>query len=563
MLKSLKIKNVALIDEAEIFFGEGLNVLSGETGAGKSVIMECVNFALGQKADKSMISEGASSCSVSCEFDVGTNLKAKEELAAMDIELDDTLVVKRSFSLDGRGGIRLNGEPVSAQMLRRVTSCLVDVHGQSDHFALLKEQNQLGLIDSLAGEPLRLLKASVKEKLDVIKQKTELLSKVGGTGEDREKRLDYLDYCILEIERVAFKSGEDEELLQRKKKLLNAEKIMSGVTEALTTLTGEGGAADCVAAASRSVSSIEAYADELSGVADRLSNCLEELNDISELLSRSVDCEFNERDLDEIESRLDGIGSLKRKYGKTYEEIEKTRLSFVEEKQTLIDSDEIVERLLKEISDLDCELNALYEKISEERLAAAKGLQEKLVSRLRCLGMPNADFAVNFAKNSEKRPLNGRDEVSFAFSANKGESLKPLTKIISGGELSRLMLGVKAVTAADGDDYTFIFDEIDSGISGAAAKIVAENLALIAADRQIIAISHLSQVIAMADRSLLIKKSEKGEKTRTEIFPLGEEERVREVLRAVGGDEGSESALLHARELLAEAAAFKRQARKV
>ena len=556
MLKCLKIKNVALISEAEIEFGEKLNVLSGETGAGKSVILECVNFALGQKADKTMITSGENTCSVVCVFDVSDNKRVKEVLDELEIDYDDEIIVKRTFSIDGKSSIRLNGESVNATMLRKVTSLLVDVHGQSDHFALLSDRNQLELIDNLGGETIKDIKAEISDKIAEIKDVQKKLDGLGGSAEDRARRIDYLTYCIKEIDAVGFYEGEDEELLSQKKKLINSEKIISAITEATEKLSGDNSAVDLATDAERCVSQIMQYDAAYAEMSDSLNDIIERLGDISAKLKDSFDMDFDPKELDLIEDRLDKINFLKSKYGKTYEDIQVKYSAFVDEVELLSQSEENAAKFEREKSAYLAELDEKYDKLTTERKKVAKELSVKLSAKLKELAMKNASFDVEFEKTENTLSAQGTDKVTFLFTANLGEPLKPLSKVISGGELSRLMLAIKTVTGDALNQSTYVFDEIDAGISGNAARVVAENFAQIAANRQIIAISHLPQIVAMADTSLLIKKSETDERTYTEVVTLDEEGVVNEVLRLIGGIE-SASGRTHAKEMIALAKKYK------
>ena len=549
MLKTLTIKNVALIREAEIHFGEKLNVLSGETGAGKSVVMECINFALGQKADKTMIRRDSSSCTVSCEFDISSSFAVKDTLSEMDIESDDELIIKRTLSLDGKSSIRVNGEAVTAQMLKKIASCLVDVHGQTDHFSLLKEANQLELIDKLGGDSIAEIKQKLSAKLTEIKEASLSLSKIGGNKEERARRLDYIDYCIKEIERINFKKGEDEELYSLKKKLVNAEKIAECVSLSTQSLSGEGGASDLIASACSQISRLESLSDDYSGLCDRLSFVLDEITDVSQIISDSMDEDLDISRIDMVESRLDEINMLKSKYGSTWQDIEEKKLSLESEYNSLVDGDAAVEKINEKIKSLTFDCNVICADLTKARKNTFNSFKNALIDGLKKLGMPSAKFDAIF-EQLEGFSLNGKDKVEFLFTANKGEQLKPLSKVISGGELSRLMLAFKAVTASSFTAGTFIFDEIDVGISGNAARIVAENFVTISQNKQIIAISHLPQVIAAADTSLLIKKRETDGETITEVFCLNEDEKITEVLRCIGGDSKSEAALTHANEMV-------------
>ncbi len=561
MLKCLKIKNVALISEAEIEFGDKLNVLSGETGAGKSVLLECVNFALGQKADKTMITSGENACSVVCVFDVSDNDQVKDVLDELEIEYDDEIIVKRTFSVDGKSSIKLNGESVNATMLRKVTSLLVDVHGQSDHFALLNDRNQLELIDNLGGDAVKGVKAEISDKIEKVKDVQKKLDNLGGSAEERSRRIDYLTYCIKEIDAVGFTEGEDEELLSQKKKLINSEKIISAITEATEKLSGDNSAVDLVTEAERCVSQIMQYDAAYAEMTEVLSDVIDRLGDVSAKLKDSFDMDFDPKELDVIEDRLDKINFLKSKYGKTYEDIRAKYAAFAEEVELLSQSEENAAKFEKERSVRLAELDLLYGRLTEQRKKVAKDLSAKLSSKLKELAMKNASFDVDFEKTENTLSALGTDKVTFLFTANLGEPLKPLSKVISGGELSRLMLAIKTVTGDAINRSTYVFDEIDAGISGNAARVVAENFAQISVGRQIIAISHLPQIVAMADTSLLIRKNETDSRTYTEVVTLDEEGVVNEVLRLIGGIE-SASGRMHAKEMVSLARDYKKNLKR-
>jgi len=561
MLKSLKIQNVALISEAEIVFGDRLNVMSGETGAGKSVVLESINFALGQKADKTMITNGQDRCLVVCVFDISDNSAAKQTLTELEIDYDDEIIIKRTLTSDGKSSIKLNGEAVNATMLRKVTSQLVDVHGQSDHFALLKDSNQLELIDGVGGEQIASIKTEISSVVSQLKAVEKSLASFGGNAHDRARRLDYLEYCIKEIETVDFKEGEDEELVTRKKKLANSEKIINALTEATEKLSGDGSAVDLVTEAERCVSQIIQYDETYSEVSDRLGEIIETLVELSAKLKDSFDFEFDAGEIDLIEDRLDKINLLKSKYGGDRQSILSKLNNFREEFDLLAESGANAERLEKERAALTAKLNAYYDRLTAARKAVSADISQKLSEKLKELAMKNAKFSVEFEKIDDVVSENGNDRVTFMFTANIGEPLKPLSKVISGGELSRLMLAIKTVTGDAVSKATYIFDEIDAGISGNAARVVAENFAQIAVNRQIIAISHLPQIVAMADTSLLIEKSDLSDRTYTNVIELSDEKLTEEVLRLIGGID-SLSGRAHAKEMIDRAREYKKSLKK-
>ena len=560
MLKNLKIKNVALIREADIEFNTGLNVLSGETGSGKSVVLDSLNFALGQKADKTMICHGQTDCSVSCSFDVANVAGIKEIFEDLGIEYDDEVIVKRTLNIDGRSTIKLNGESVTATMLKKVTSLLVDLHGQSDHFLLLKEANQLALIDGLCGAKINCFGKDIAVILQEIRDIDNKLATLGGDEQARLRKLDLLKFSIDEITNANLRDGEDEELLTRKRKLQNAEKIALNCGESLEALTSENGASDLLSGVYRKISALGSFDDEYEALSQRIDKIIDEISDISQIIEDSFDTEFSPRELDEIEARLDQISALKRKYGKTYQEIMLSLESFKSEYELISDSWAQTEKLNKKRAERLDSLEALYKKLTKERKMTAEKLCDSLSLKLKELAMPSAQFAVDFSlTDGEVLSIKGRDGVCFLFSANRGEPLKPLSKVISGGELSRLMLAIKAVTGGAFGAQTFIFDEIDVGISGEAAKVVAKNFAKISKQRQIVAISHLPQIVAMADVGFLIEKKENQTSTITYVNRLDEKGKLGEVLRLVGGNDKSQAAINHASEMILEANDFKSQ----
>lgn len=558
MLKNLTIKNVALIRFTEIEFSKGLNVLSGETGAGKSVVLEALNFALGQKADKSMICHGEKECSVTCSFDIQNNNLVKSSLADLGIEGDDEIIVKRTLNIDGRSSIRLNGESVSATMLRKVTSQLVDVHGQSDHFLLLKEANQLSLLDNLGGEDISKIKNDISNLIGEIKQIDTQLATLGGDETSRARKIDYLQFAINEIEKVNFLPDEEQNLTERKKKLLNLEKIALACSESYDALSGEGGVTDVLSSVARKINYISSFGKEYEKLAERLETCLEEITDIAELINDSCDDNFDPNEIEEIETRLNTLNALKKKYGKSYQDVMDSLNSFKTELDLISDSAEKTEQLLTKRKALILRLESLYEQLTSVRKNIAQTLSKKLSDKLKELAMKGAIFEVEFTlQDGEILSTKGRDNVCFMFTANKGEVLKPLSKIISGGELSRLMLAIKSVTGGNFGAETFIFDEIDVGISGEAAEVVAQNFAQIAVDRQIVAISHLPQIVSMADVGFKIAKAEEGERTITHVTKLDDEGKTFEVLRLVGGNAQSNAALVHAQEMIDKANHYK------
>lgn len=557
MLKTLYLKNIALVDEAEIAFSEGLNVLSGETGAGKSVILDSIDFVLGAKADKGMIRSGQSECSVRAEFACEPEL-LRPVLEELDLEESDTLLIVRRLNADGRGSLKVNGCPMTATMLRKLTSQLVDVHGQSEHFFLLKETNQLRLLDQIAGTEGE--RAEVASLLKERRSYAEKLSSLGGDEGERGRRADILRFQIDELENAALKEGEEEELTALRTKYQNAEKILGGLKTVRDALLSDGGASDAVNTAHRGLISIEKYGD-YAALSERLENALAEIEDIGETAeSLAEELDIDEREAERVENRLDEIRSLKKKYGGSVEEALNFLSRAKEELQLLENSAEECEKLKALLESNAKKLYSACEALTKKRKEGAEGFTRRVTEELRTLNIPSARFEIAFDPYTEedlpRANAEGLDRVKFLFSANAGEPVKELGKIISGGEMSRFMLAVKAQLSSIGTIGTYIFDEIDAGIGGKTARVVAEKFADIAKTTQIIAVSHLAQIAAFADRQFLIEKKEEEGRTYSRIRALEEEERAGELVRLLGGEQGG-SALMHAEELLKNARAYR------
>lgn len=555
MLSNLYIKNVALIEEGDIQFDKKLNILSGETGSGKSVILDSINFVLGSKADKSMIRYGCSEATVKAEFSTEDNPTVKSILQDMDIDCDDdTIIISRKMSVDGRSSIKLNGSSITAGMLKKVASHLVDVHGQSEHFFLLNEANQLSVIDSLCSDKLDKLKQSLSDYLRSKKECINKISMLGGSEQERAQRLDLLAYQIKEIENAEVKIGEIEELKARKKVLDNAERIMQALGAAKGLLSDDNGCIDLLSTAKRQVSSISDVGEEYSSLSDRLENLFIEAEDIGDTLSDLLEnFSFDGQEASFVEERLALYKNLIKKYGADESEI----LSFLEQANSQYDAlndaaDELI-KLNNQIEKIDKQILSVCKEITLTRKKACEGFCQNVVGELKTLNIPNAQFYVDFNEydSVEGVTANGADKLCFMFSANKGEPPKPLNKVISGGEMSRFMLAVKTILKGINGISTYIFDEIDAGISGETAKSVAHKFIAISQQTQIIAVSHLPQVCAAASSQFLISKSDKQSKTITSVKKLSREERIDEIIRLTGSI-STDAARAHADELLTQ-----------
>lgn len=562
MLSKLTVKNVALIESEQISFGEGLNVLSGETGAGKSVILDSVNFVLGAKADRSMIRYGETECMVKAEFVLPETAKAVETLREMDIDSDGEIIISRRFSENGKNAIKINGNTVTATMLRKVTDCLVDVHGQSEHFFLLKESNQLKTLDEVVGSPLQPEKQALQSILKENRQIDEQIALLGGNEQERGRRLDILKFQIDEIEAVDLQDGEEEALLIKRNKIKNLEKIISALRETSECLSGENGVLDGLRMGSRSLSSIAKLDEEYESIYEKLEAVAMDADDIAQSLSDMADeLYFDENEAEETEARLDTIRSLKRKYGANKDEIDAYLQSITNEYALLSDCEGQYALLTAQKSKNERKIYEICRKITELRKTCGSAFCKRVTDELKSLNIPNACFEIDFDEYSEldagRATANGLDSIQFLFSANAGEPMKPLSKIISGGEMSRFMLAVKTQLSSVNEISTYIFDEIDAGISGKTAKVVGEKLAKIAKNTQIIAVSHLAQIAVMSDNEYLIEKREEQNKTLTFVTELDKQAKVKEIVRLLGGTDSDGYAVKHAEELLKQADEYK------
>lgn len=560
MLRKLTIQNAALIERAELTFAGGLNVLSGETGAGKSVILDCIDFVLGAKADREMVRTGAAECRVTAEFSP-VSARVAEILDELDIEADDTLILSRRLSAEGKGSLKINGNTVTAAMLRRVTGNLVEIHGQSEHFSLLKESNQLALLDEIAGEEV----SEKKERLALaLGERRALLSdlkKLGGDVRERERRLEILRYQIDEIEKSDLKEGEEEELSALLSRYENAEKILSALSGVENCLTADGGAADAVNAARRAIVAVSRYDERYAALAERLENAAAELSDIADTaLNYAEELDVDERAAQRAQSRYDEIKALKKKYGNSVKEVLRFLEEAREEYALLSDSGERYEKLSDLLEKVEDKIYALACELDGARRKTAQTFCARVTDELKTLNISSAQFEIDFAPferaDAGKATGEGLGGVKYLFSANAGEPPKELGKIISGGEMSRFMLAVKTQLSGGEGVGTYLFDEIDAGISGNTARVVAEKFMKIAKVSQIIAVTHSAQIAASADKSFLIEKTEQNGRSCTDIYEIEGEKRICEIARLIGQAE-SEYAQKHAQELLANAAQYK------
>ena len=561
MLSKLTIKNVALIKQIEIDFTNGLNVLSGETGAGKSVILDSINFVLGAKADKNMIRTGQTECFVCAEFIVN-NLLIKNTLEELDVENDETLIISRKYNQDGKNSIKINGTPANVTMLKKLTPLLIDVHGQSEHYNLLSSTNQLKLIDNLGEQEILTIKDKIKALYEKLKEINAFLDKSGGDESQRAIRLDVLNYQINEIENSNIKDGEEEELIELKNKLSNQERIINSLSLAISAIQEEGGITDVLHNVLRAINNISSFDTTYESINERLNNVYAEISDIESDLSSFInDFSSDGQSLDSVLERLEIIKNIKKKYGANFEEIQEFLTNAIKERDALIKYDEIFSDYIIKKERCEKDIYKLYIQLSEYRRKYAKTFSENVLKELKNLGMKNANFSIDFCDlpsiSSFSISKNGLDKLEFLFSANKGEPLKPLANVISGGEMSRFMLAIKTQSSINNEVSTYVFDEIDAGISGITATIVAQKLCDISKHTQVIAISHLPQISSFADNNLLIVKTETENDTETNVKNLNNDEKINEIIRLVGGTNASDSAKILAKELIENANNYK------
>ncbi len=559
MLEELYVENIALIDKLELRLRDGLNILSGETGAGKSIIIDSLNFVLGERADRSLIRYGSEQAAVQAVFSDYETDSVLQYMSDMGIERDAVLILRRKMTVDGKNECRINGRVTTLGILKGLTELLVDIHGQHEHQSLLHSATHIGLLDSLGGAPL--LKA--KEDYDALfKEYSSVkrrLSAFGDEGE-RKRKIDILSYQIEEIKNASVEEGEEDSLLAQRKRVRNMEKILSALEGGIGLLEGGSGmsVAGTIKSAGSLLNAISSYDDEIPELADRLDSAKLEIEDISDSLKRLLDkLDFDSRSADKIEQRLEVVRSIQRKYGGSYEAMTSFLTSAERELETLVGADEEVAELQASASKIKSKLLLSASKLTELRKNTAFDFERAMLKELSDLGMSGSTFSVRIssATSVDELSANGADSVEFLISPNKGEPLKPLAKIISGGEMSRFMLALKNILARIDGIGTLVFDEIDAGISGNIAAVVAEKLCNISRARQVIAVTHMPGLAAMADNHYLISKSVEGEKTLTHVEYL--EDDTDEVARLIGGDDYSKYAVLHAQEMKAWARRYK------
>ncbi|MBQ8209727.1 MAG: DNA repair protein RecN [Clostridia bacterium] len=558
MLSNLKIENIAIIEQASIDFCTGFNCMTGETGAGKSIVIDSINAILGEKTSRELIRSGESKATVSAFF-TDISKKTQDILSEMDIpcEDDNTLLINRSMTKDGRNVCKVNGSNVTVSMLKKIGFSLINIHGQSDNQDLMNPDFHYTFIDAV-GDVDDLFAQYKQSYYQLLNIKSEI-NRLTVDDAMKARQIDLLSYQIDELEKADLRIGERDELMSRRKIINNSQKLADSLNTAYSAIAdGEDyyGASSLLFDAAKALSTAAEFLDDAKDITESINDIAytvdSYMSDISNMLENTA---FDERELADIEERLDVIYRLSKKYGENEEEmlifLDKAR----EELHNITYSDELLANLNNQLIECEKQTSIIAQQLSDKRKLAADFFAEQIQKELSFLDMPETKFSVKF----EKTPFTetGTDSIEFLISANRGEAPKPLAKIASGGELSRIMLAIKSVLAdKDGTD-TLIFDEIDSGVSGRAAGKIALKLYDVSNNRQVICITHLPSIAAFADNHLLISKAVKGEKTYTSVTPLDKNGRVSEIARIIGGNENDRIHLESAELLLSDAQAHK------
>ena len=558
MLSNLKIENIAIIESASIDFTDKFNCMTGETGAGKSIVIDSINAVLGEKTSRELIRTGESKATVSAFFtDVSDRTQNLLEELGIVPESDNTLHISRVMTKDGRNVCRVNGTNVTVSMLKTIGLSLINIHGQSDNQELMQSDTHYTFIDAVADNRKLIDDYLVLfNEMQTIKEK---ICKLSVDDALKARRTDLLMYQIDELKKAELRCGEKEELVARKKLINNSQKLAGALNEAYSAINGGdeySGAVSMLFNAARALSEVAQYLPEAETIAESVNDIAYTIESYSSDINSFMDeSRFDERELADIEERLDLIYRLSKKYGETEEEMLLFLDKAEEELHNITYSDELLEKLNAQLE--VCKQSA-YEKayaLSQSRKNAALDFSEKIQNELAFLDMPETTFSVSFTETPFTET--GIDEIEFLISANRGEEPKPLAKIASGGELSRIMLAIKSVFAdKDGTD-TLIFDEIDSGVSGRAAGKIALKLNQVSQNRQVLCITHLPSIAAFADNHMLISKAVRGDKTFTSVTPLDEKGRIAEIARIIGGNENDNIHLESAGQLLTEAKKYK------
>ena len=550
MLQNLHVKNLALIDETEVDFGPGLNILTGETGAGKSILMGSVSLALGGRYSADMLRNGASSGLVELTFTIEDD-RIRKKLESMDIFPDEGMITLSRRLMEGRSISRINGETVSMGTLREAASLLIDIHGQHDNQTLLKRKNHLALLDLFSGEEISPVKERMAEVYHTYQKVSRQLEEASLDDESRRRELSLAEFEVNEIEEAALKEGEDEELEQIYRRMTESRKVTEAIakTYRYTSEDLSANASDCLSRAIRAFQEIADFDDSAAQLYSQLLDADGLLNDFNRELSEYAKTfEFSEEEFNETEERLNLINHLKAKYGKTVSDI----LAYCERKKQRIeelnDYDAFMQELEEKLRKAKAETDNVSETLHRIRAKYADIFSDEIKKQMQELNFMDTRLEIRLT-DTGRCSANGRDEAEFYIALNPGEPLRSLANIASGGELSRIMLAIKTVLADEEDTPTLIFDEIDAGISGITADKVGEKLRLIGRSRQVICITHLPQIAAAADIHFLIEKNAEDNSVKTRIERLDQDASIRELARILGGSKVTDSILKSAEEM--------------
>ena len=547
VLNLLHIENIAVIECADISFDKGFNVLTGETGAGKSIVIDAISAVLGDRAYRDMIRTGAQKASVRAVF---TDVPQLPWFADNGVEYDPETIIQREIMADGKNVCRVNGSLVTVSILHKLGAMLIDIHGQHDSASLFDEDNHLLYLDAYAGNEA--LRATYNEKYSALTALQKEIQRMTMDEGEKLRRMETLRFQIEDISKAELEAGEDTALEERRKVLQNAEKLSDGINTAVECLYGgddTDGAESLLMQAERELGRLNRFTDAFSQLHERVSDLMYQVQDVAEeLRAARDDLSYSSDELERIEARLDVIHRLRRKYGATCEDI----LAYLEKAKSELDeiefADDHIERLKKKCDKAEAEAISAAEALRKSREKAAEELSKRILTELAQLDMPRVQFSCVFTQV----PLstNGADAVAFFMSANAGEALKPMSKVASGGELARIMLAMKNVLAEQDQVGTLIFDEVDTGVSGRAAQRVAEKLRSVAKNKQVLCVTHLPQLAALANTHLRIAKEERDGRTYTSVTPLDREGRKLELARIISGANITETTLKSAEEML-------------
>lgn len=552
MLLQLSIKNFALIEEITLDLDEGFTILAGETGAGKSILIDAINYVLGSKFNKDLIRTGEEKTFVEAICSIEDNKSLKEILDFYDIEYDDILIISRESFKNGKSVIRVNGKAIILSNLRKISEKLIDIHGQHSNQNLLNKDRHIEYLDSFGKINLENDFIKYKESFVEFKDiKDKILSL--NKNESDEKLVDYIKYQIEEIDNASLSAGEEEKLIDRYNILSNHEKIRNSLARSYSYLdssTGEYSVLDSLDFVVREISAIEKHSEKAKLIKERVNNTYYELQDLTKDIKSLLDeSYYDENELDEINSRIYKIGLLKKKYGSSIEEILKYRKNLDKQYQEIINSEEIIKELKNKLIVIEKRLDKYSKNIHEKRVILGKVIEEKIEKELKYVGLGKCTFKISI-EYDDSFNLKGKDKVQFMISTNLGEPIKPMEKIVSGGELSRIMLSLKSVFIDKDNTPTIIFDEIDTGISGRIAQCVAEKMYEISNKHQVLCITHLPQIASMSDNHYMVKKYIENEKTFTKIEKINEEKKIEEIAIMLGGVKLTENTLTNAREII-------------